>query len=146
MDCLFCKIIQGDIPGHVFYEDEACVAILDIKPLALGHALVLPRSHAANILEVASGNLGPVFQSVQNVVLMLKNRLSPDGFTIGINHGQISGQTVDHLHIHIIPRWNNDGGGSLHSVINNPPKESLEEIKLRLKNKKVEKESAEDKK
>ena len=133
MDCLFCKIIQGDISGHIFYEDDACVAILDINPLALGHALVLPRRHAANILEMAAADLGSVFQSVQKVVSILQNKLSPDGFTIGINHGRVSGQTVEHLHIHAIPRWNNDGGGSMHSVVNNPPRESLEEIKAKLK-------------
>ncbi|MBI2591597.1 MAG: HIT family protein, partial [Candidatus Brennerbacteria bacterium] len=58
--------------------------------------------------------------------------LKPDGFTIGINHGEASGQAVDHLHIHIIPRWKNDGGGSIHGVVNNPPKESLEEIKKKI--------------
>lgn len=134
MDCLFCKIIQGEIPGHVIYEDGAVTAILDIKPLARGHVLVLPRRHAANIIEAEDGDLGPIFQSVKKITELLTEKLTPDGFTIGINHGRVSGQTVEHLHIHVIPRWHGDGGGSMHSVINNPPKESLEDIKNKIIN------------
>lgn len=133
MDCLFCGIVRGDVPAQVFYEDESCVAILDIEPLAPGHALILPRRHSSNILEVAAEDLGPIFQGVQKAIAVLRDGLSPDGFTIGINHGRVSGQTVEHLHIHAIPRWNDDGGGSLHAVVNNPPRESLEEIRKKLK-------------
>lgn len=140
MDCLFCKIINGDIPGKVFYEDEACIAILDVNPLAAGHALVLPRRHAANILDIPANDLGPVFQGVKKAAAVIESKLMPDGFTIGINHGPVSGQTVEHLHIHIIPRWQGDGGGSIHSVVNSPPKQSLEEIYRKLKNESPENE------
>ncbi|MDP1706512.1 MAG: HIT family protein [bacterium] len=133
MDCLFCKIISGDIPSHVVYQDDNSIAVLDIQPRAPGHVMVLPRRHADNILEVPSADLGAIFQGVQNVTTLLKEKLGPDGFTIGINHGRVSGQTVDHLHIHIIPRWFSDKGDSIHSVVNNPPTESLEEIANKLR-------------
>ncbi len=133
MDCLFCKIIQGEIPSEKVYEDENCIAILDVAPRAPGHIIVLPRRHSANILEVPAADLGGLFQGVQKAVALLATKLSPDGFTIGINHGRVSGQTVDHLHIHAIPRWNNDGGSSIHSIVNNPPAESLAEMKNKLK-------------
>lgn len=133
MDCLFCKIISGDISGHIVYKDNDCIAVLDIQPRALGHVMVLPRRHAENILEVPSADLGAIFQGVQNVTALLKEKLGPDGFTIGINHGRVSGQTIDHLHIHVIPRWFSDKGGSIHSIVNNPPSESLEEIADKLK-------------
>ncbi|HDH31502.1 MAG TPA: HIT family protein, partial [Candidatus Wolfebacteria bacterium] len=74
-----------------------------------------------------------VFSAVKKITEILDKSLNPDGFTIGINHGRVSGQAVDHLHIHIIPRFKNDKGGSIHTIIHNPPKESLEEIKKKIK-------------
>lgn len=129
MVCFFCKIINKEIPAEIIYEDESVIAILDIHPRAPGHAIVLPKVHAENILDLPNENIKGVFMAVKKVTELLNKSLMPDGFTIGINHGKVSGQTIDHLHIHIIPRWFNDGGGSIHDVVNNQPKESLEEIK-----------------
>jgi histidine triad (HIT) family protein len=128
MECLFCDIIAKKKPAQIVYEDDAVVATLDIFPRAIGHTLVLPKKHVQNILELSADDVGPVFMGVKNVVALLKKTLQPDGFTIGINHGRVSGQAVEHLHIHIIPRFEDDGGGSLHSVVNNPPAQSLEEV------------------
>lgn len=116
-DCLFCKIIRKEVEAEVIYEDENNEAVLDILPCAPGHALVLPRVHAGNILELEDDKLGPLFTAVKKVAALLKKKLNPDGFTIGINHGSISGQSVDHLHIHVIPRYEGDSGGSIHSVV-----------------------------
>ncbi len=134
MDCIFCKIIKKEISAEIIYEDDGALSILDVYPVAPGHAMVLPKAHAQNILEVRSDQLGHLFSAVQAVTNILMKALQPDGFTIGINHGKVSGQTVDHLHIHIIPRWSTDHGGSLHSVVHNPPKESVQEIALRITN------------
>lgn len=128
MDCLFCKIANKQISAEVVYEDEFATAVLDINPRAKGHIMVLPKVHAENILDLPDEKIDGVFKAVKNVTNILAKAFSPDGFTIGINHGSVSGQTIDHLHIHIIPRWFNDNGGSIHSVVNNPPKESLKEI------------------
>ncbi len=132
MDCLFCKIVKGEIPAHVVYESDAALGILDVNPKAPGHAMVIPKIHAENVLDLPAESVGPVFLAVKETTEKLKKAFSPDGFTIGINHGRVSGQSVNHLHIHIMPRWFSDGGGSVHGVVSNPPRETLEEIKDRI--------------
>jgi len=133
MDCLFCKIANKEIPAQIIYESVNATAVLDVNPRAPGHTMVLPKVHAANILELPDEKIKGVFKAVKETTDLLDKKLKPDGFTIGINHGKVSGQTVEHLHIHIIPRWAGDGGGSIHSVVDNGPKESLEEIVKKLK-------------
>lgn len=132
MDCIFCKIAKGEIPAEVVYEDAGAVGILDLSPRALGHTMVIPKSHAENILGVPAGEVGPLFRAVQGIVGLLERALHPDGFTIGVNHGKASGQAVDHLHVHVIPRWHGDGGGSVHSVVENPPTEPLAAVRKRI--------------
>lgn len=136
-DCLFCKIIKKEIPSEVVYEDDFALAVLDVNPRALGHTMVLPKTHSENIIDLPVEQIGSLFEAVQKVVLLLNKTFFPDGFTIGLNQGRAAGQVIDHLHIHIIPRWLNDGGSSLHSVVNNPPKENLAETakQIREKNK-----------
>ncbi len=133
MNCLFCKIIKKEIPAEIIYEDEKTLAILDINPRAPGHAMVLPKVHGETILDLPENEIGPLFSAVKKITRLIQKSLKPEGFTIGINHGKISGQVIDHLHIHIIPRFKNDEGSSIHSVVNNPPKESLKEIKNKIK-------------
>ncbi len=132
MNCLFCKIINKEIPAEIIYEDDEALAILDVHPKAPGHTMILPKIHAENILDLADEKIQGVFKAVKKVVELLNKSLKPDGFTIGINHGKVSGQTIEHLHIHVLPRYHNDAGGSIHSIIDNPPKESLEEIKKKI--------------
>lgn len=132
--CLFCKIINKEIPAEIIYEDVETLAFLDIHPRSSGHTVVIPKVHAENILDLPEGKVEPLFKAVKKITAMIEKGLNPHGFTIGINHGKVSGQAVEHLHIHIIPRWENDNGGSIHSVVNNPPKESLEEIKNKILN------------
>ena len=128
MNCLFCKIINKEISAESVHEDDHTLAILDVHPRALGHVLVLPKVHSTTILDLPSEEIGPVFYAVKTVTEKLRRALSPDGFTIGINHGKTAGQAVEHLHIHIIPRWADDGGSSIHGIVMNPPKESLEQV------------------
>ncbi len=132
MDCLFCKIANGEIPAHVIYEDEAAVGILDINPRAPGHTMIITKAHAETVLDMPAALSAPLFEAVKKVTALLEKALAPDGFTIGINHGRASGQVVDHLHIHVIPRWLTDGGGSVHSVVDNPPRESLDAIEEKI--------------
>lgn len=127
-DCLFCKIANKQIPAEIVYEDADTLAFLDIQPRAPGHTMIIPKKHAENILNLPDELAGPVFLTVKKITDMLSRALNPKGFTIGINHGKVSGQVIDHLHIHIIPRFEGDQGASIHSVVNNPPKESLKEI------------------
>ncbi len=135
MDCLFCKIAGKTIPSEVIYEDDSVLAFLDIHPLSPGHTLIVPKVHSENILDLPDEEAAKAFVSVKKVTALLSEKLKPKGFTIGINHGRIGGQLVDHLHIHVIPRFEGDGGGSLHSVVKNPPEESLSEIRRKIESK-----------
>jgi len=128
MDCLFCKIANKEIPAQIIYESADATAVLDVNPRAPGHTMILPKVHAENILKLPDDKIEGVFKAVKETTDLLNKKLKPDGFTIGINHGRVSGQIVEHLHIHVIPRWAGDGGGSIHSVVDNQLKESLEEI------------------
>ena len=134
MDCIFCKMTKKEISSEIVYEDDFALGVLDVNPRSLGHTMILPKTHAENILDLPDDYIGPVFQAVKRVTELLKKSFNPDGFTIGINHGQASGQVVDHLHIHIMPRWLDDRGETIQSLVNNQPKESLEEVKNRILN------------
>ncbi|MBU0459955.1 MAG: HIT family protein [Nanoarchaeota archaeon] len=127
-DCLFCKIVKKEIPCHNIYEDKNNLAFLDIQPHAQGHTVVISKTHAPSITELEDQKLQSLIIAVKKAMKLIKEKLSPTGFTIGINHGKISGQTVDHLHIHILPRYEGDGGGNVHSIIKNPGDKSVEEV------------------
>ena len=131
-DCLFCKIIAKEIPARVIYEDEHVLAFLDIMPSAAGHTLVIPKEHAPSILDLPDGEMVSLFAAVKHIDAMLAKSLEPDGITIGINQGRASGQEVDHLHVHLMPRWKNDGGRAVQSVVSHPSKESLDAVAAKI--------------
>jgi histidine triad (HIT) family protein len=116
-DCLFCKIAAKEIPAKVMYEDEHAIAFLDIHPRAEGHTVVIPKVHAATLIDLPAEEIAPLFTAVKQVDALLVKQFTPDGMTIGVNQGRASGQEVDHLHVHLIPRWHNDHGGSIQSVV-----------------------------
>lgn len=133
MDCLFCKIGNKEIPAEIVYENDHVFAILDIHPVAPGHTMVIPKVHAATLAELPEEEIGPLFSAVKRMLGKLETALHPQGFTIGINSGPVAGQAIDHLHVHILPRFEGDGGGSVHTVVNNPPKEGVQETAARIK-------------
>lgn len=128
MECIFCNIAKDNIKTQKLFENDVAFAILDIHPKAKGHAMVIPKAHVETLLQLPDQQVGAFFLAVKKMTAHIAKTLKPNGFTLGINHGEVSGQAVGHLHFHIIPRWKGDGGGSIHSVVNNAPKESLEEI------------------
>ncbi|MDI6734278.1 MAG: HIT family protein [Patescibacteria group bacterium] len=128
-DCSFCRIVKKEIPVQIIYEDSDALAILDIHPRAPGHTMILSKIHTETILGYPEKQGGNLFNSIKKVTAIINEALKPDGFTIGINHGKSAGQAIEHLHIHIIPRWNNDGGSSIHGVVDNRSNSNLEEIK-----------------
>ena len=132
MDCLFCKIVVQEIPAYRIYEDATALAFLDIHPKAPGHAMIIPKVHAEKLSDLAEEYVGPLFLAVRRVARVIRERLDADGLTIGINEGRASGQAVEHLHVHVLPRFEGDGGGSLHSIVENFPKESLEALQKKL--------------
>ncbi len=107
--CVFCRIVAGELPVRVVHEDDAAIAFLDTAPAAKGHTLVVPRAHAVQIWDADEEALADVARTVHRVALRLRERLSPDGLTLRQNNGAASGQKVDHVHVHLVPRWHGDG-------------------------------------
>lgn len=106
--CVFCKIINGEIPSYKVYEDEDVLAILDISQATLGHTLVMPKIHTQNLFDASSETIKKVFEVVGMLSKKIKTNLNCDGINVLNNNGEMAGQTVQHLHIHIIPRYSND--------------------------------------
>lgn len=111
MDCIFCKIIAGEIPSYKVYEDENVLAFLDINPVNPGHTLVIPKKHFANFEEADEETLCRVIKIVKKVGLSLKNNLSAPGYNVQVNNDPAAGQIVPHLHFHVTPRLEADGLG-----------------------------------
>lgn len=105
-NCLFCRITSHEIPARIVAEDEQAMAFLDINPFERGHTLVVPKYHAATLLEMPEERLARLMPFVQRVAKHLVERLGADGFNLLQNNGRCASQTIDHLHFHIIPRWN----------------------------------------
>ncbi|GIW66241.1 MAG: HIT family protein [Candidatus Parcubacteria bacterium] len=132
-NCPFCQIIQKKIHSFILTENNYFMAILDIKPHAPGHSLIIPKNHYVNITDIPDDCSKDLISIIKEIILILSKKLNTNNFTIGINEGKLAGRLVDHLHIHIIPRFKDDKGGSIHSVVYNPPSQSLEEIYRKLK-------------
>ncbi len=126
--CIFCKIGAKEIPVHKVYEDSSVFAFLDIKPHTKGHTVVIPKKHGVRVFDFEDKQIGELFVSVRKVMEKLDGKLNPDGFNVGWNHNTAAGQVVPHLHIHIMPRYMNDGGGSMHSIVKNPGSMSVEDV------------------
>ncbi len=107
-DCLFCKIIAGEIPGQIIAEDERTVAFMDINPATRGHALVVPRRHAVDVLEIEPDDLAATVLAAQHLARRVTERLGADGVNLINSCGSAAWQTVFHLHIHVIPRYEGD--------------------------------------
>ncbi len=120
MDCIFCRIIQGEIPCHKVYENRNILAFLDVHPHAKGHTVVIPRKHVLRIFDLNEDEQKQMMADVVKVMEKIDQVLTPDGFNVGWNQDTAAGQAVPHLHIHILPRYINDGGGSMHSIVRNP--------------------------
>ncbi len=108
-DCIFCKIAQGSIPSSTIYEDDMFRVILDLSPAAAGHALVLPKKHFRNIFDIDEATASRLFVVAAKVARAMKASLNCDGMNIVQNNEEIAGQTVFHFHLHIIPRYKDDG-------------------------------------
>jgi len=121
MDCLFCKIIRGEIPSRKVYEDKDSVAFLDINPANPGHTLVMPKKHAENIFDADDELLGRVIVAAKVISKKIKESLNADGINVIQNNGRHAGQIVNHIHFHIIPRFAND------TVIISYPKIKMED-------------------
>ena len=108
-DCIFCKIVDGSIPSHKVYEDDSIYAFLDIFPANRGHTLVIPKKHVKDIHEADAETYGLVATTAKVVADLLNKQLRSDGTTVFQMSREAGWQTVFHLHMHVIPRWENDG-------------------------------------
>jgi histidine triad (HIT) family protein len=107
-DCIFCKIIAGELPSQKVDEDERTVAFMDISPATRGHVLVVPRRHARDLLEIEREDLEATMATVQRVARRVSERLGPDGINLLNSCGAAAWQTVFHFHVHVIPRYEGD--------------------------------------
>ena len=110
-NCIFCKIANGEIPAATLYEDENFRVILDLGPASKGHALILPKSHAANIYELSDEMAAKAMILAKKMATAMTAALKCDGFNIVQNNGECAGQTVFHFHMHLIPRYKGDNVG-----------------------------------
>ena len=109
MDCLFCKIVNGEVLSYKVYEDDKVFAFLDIAPVNYGHTLVVPKKHYANIEEINEDDLSAVIKAVKKIGASIKKNLGVEAYNATINNGELAGQVINHLHFHIIPRAKGDG-------------------------------------
>lgn len=108
-DCVFCSIVAGAIPADRVYEDEHTLAFLDIAPNAKGHTLVIPKRHVSNVQEAKAADVAAVMNTVQRVAPAILQTVGSEGFNLITNTGSVAGQVVFHWHMHLIPRFPNDG-------------------------------------
>jgi histidine triad (HIT) family protein len=107
-DCLFCGIVAGDVPAQVVDSDEHTVAFMDINPATRGHALVVPRQHAADLFEISDEDLERTMVAARRLARKMKAALEPDGFNLLNSCGAAAWQTVFHFHVHVVPRYEDD--------------------------------------
>ena len=108
-DCIFCKIIRGELPCHKVYEDDDVLAFMDINPIHKGHVLVIPKKHAEIILDLDDEILQKVIVIVKKLSKPIVKATGADGFNVAQSNGRDAGQEIDHVHFHIIPRFKDDG-------------------------------------
>jgi histidine triad (HIT) family protein len=110
-DCVFCKLRDGQIPSMKIFEDDMTITFMDINPINSGHCLVITKAHAANLYEADVTDLQAAMATAQRVAVAIRDGLKPDGLNMLQANGPAAFQSVPHFHLHLIPRWNNDGKG-----------------------------------
>ncbi|NQJ72419.1 HIT family protein [Streptococcus suis] len=119
-DCIFCKIVAGEIPASKVYEDDHVLAFLDITQVTKGHTLVIPKKHFRNVLDMDAEAAGQVFAAVPSIARQLKEKLGASGLNIVNNNEEAAGQTVFHTHIHLLPRFDQNDGLDIQFKVNEP--------------------------
>ncbi len=125
-DCIFCKIAGGVIPSATIYEDDDFKVILDVAPANKGHVLILTKQHFDNIFEMDKETAGKLFSLATVVAKAVKAKTNCDGLNVLQNNGSVAGQTVYHFHMHIIPRFENDGVNVTWKQLETNPEEQQE--------------------
>lgn len=130
-DCLFCRIVKKEIPAHVVAEDADTIAFLDIRPVNPGHTMVIPKFHAETLAALSEKQLHAVVDAVQRITPRILAALDAQGYNLGLNAGAVAGQIVPHVHVHIMPRFPDDGRVLWHGA--ECGNEALAEIAARIR-------------
>jgi len=109
MDCLFCEILSGKKNGHLIYEDDLHISILDKYPIDTGHSLIIPREHHEKITDMSPSDVGEMFSIVPKIANAILDATGANAFSVGQNNGRAAKQIIPHVHVHIIPRYNHKG-------------------------------------
>ncbi len=131
-DCIFCKLINRETPANIVYEDDEKMAFLELNQSAPGHVMVILKRHGKTMWDYDEKEISSLMVGVQKVAKKVKNGMKADWLTIGINHEEKRG--VPHLHVHIVPRWNDDGGGIIQTIVQNPVAEDRKKIAEKISN------------
>jgi histidine triad (HIT) family protein len=131
-NCVFCRIVRGELPASVVYQDDLTMAIMDIGCVNPGHMLVIAKPHAHNLYGVDDVLAAALFRTAARMARAAEKTLKPEGISVYQANGKAAGQTVFHVHIHVLPRWENDGM-TLTWPVRNPPREELEEMAAQLR-------------
>jgi histidine triad (HIT) family protein len=107
-DCIFCKVIAGEIPGEIVDSDDRTVTVMDINPATRGHVVIMPREHSEDLLAVSDEDLVATMDAVRRIVVRMRETLAPDGFNVLNNMGRVAWQSIFHFHVHVIPRYEDD--------------------------------------
>ena len=107
MDCIFCKIIKNEMPSYKIYEDDIVLVMMDIDPTTDGHLLIIPKKHYVNLSDIDLDTLNHIYKIAKDMYILLKEKLNIDGLTLTQNNDY--GQEVKHYHLHLVPRYKNDG-------------------------------------
>jgi histidine triad (HIT) family protein len=127
-DCIFCQIVAGEIPGRIVYEDEHALAFLDANPLARGHTLVIPKNHHERLDDIPSKEATALYGALHQLVPAVEAAVDAPATTVAFNNGEAAGQEVPHTHAHVVPRFEGDGGGPIHSMFGSRPDLSDDEL------------------
>lgn len=130
-DCIFCKIANGEIPSRTIYEDQLFRVILDLNPATRGHALILPKDHSTSLYELPEETAAAVLVLAKKLAMIMRERLGCDGLNLVQNNGETAGQTVSHFHLHMIPRYADDGQ-KIGWIPGKPSQEELDEVRKKL--------------
>ena len=117
-DCLFCRIVAGEVPAHRVYDDDRTVAFMDINPTNRGHVLVVPRTHSADLHDIDSDDLAACMNTAKHIAGWQRSRLKADGVNVLQSTGRAASQVVFHFHVHVIPRY--EGDGTINPLMRSP--------------------------
>jgi histidine triad (HIT) family protein len=127
-DCIFCSIVDGDIPGRIVHETDDALAFLDANPLARGHTLVVPKNHHERLDDVPAEEATGLYGTLHEVVPAVEEAVDAPATTVAFNNGEAAGQEVPHVHAHVVPGFEGDGGGPIHAMFGSRPELSDTEL------------------